>query len=84
MKCRHCGSVLSLPLVDLGSAPPSNAYLSEHTLHALPKLSEFDESNYQCGFTLLFKVDTSASVRRESNFWAKRKAKVNCCRSKQS
>lgn len=33
MKCRHCGSELKLPLVDLGSAPPSNAYLTEHTLH---------------------------------------------------
>jgi SAM-dependent methyltransferase len=32
MKCRHCGSKLGLPLVDLGSAPPSNAYLTEQTL----------------------------------------------------
>lgn len=28
MKCRHCGSELHLPFLDLGSAPPSNAYLS--------------------------------------------------------
>jgi SAM-dependent methyltransferase len=28
MKCRHCGSLLDLSLVDLGSAPPSNAYLT--------------------------------------------------------
>lgn len=28
MKCRHCGHLLQLPLIDLGSAPPSNAYLS--------------------------------------------------------
>ncbi|MHB8544772.1 MAG: methyltransferase domain-containing protein [Leptospirales bacterium] len=34
MKCRHCGSHLSLPLVNLGTAPPSNAYLSEPDLHA--------------------------------------------------
>ncbi len=34
MKCRHCGAALSLPLIDLGSAPPSNAYLSEAALHA--------------------------------------------------
>ena len=33
MKCRHCGSDLRLPLVDLGSAPPSNAYLTEEMLH---------------------------------------------------
>lgn len=32
MKCRHCGSELDLPLVDLGSAPPSNAYLTEQKL----------------------------------------------------
>ena len=32
MKCRHCETDLSLPLIDLGSAPPSNAYLTEKTL----------------------------------------------------
>lgn len=32
MKCRHCGAGLELPLIDLGSAPPSNAYLTEQTL----------------------------------------------------
>ncbi len=37
MKCRHCGSELKLSLVDLGSAPPSNSYLSEQTLHAPEK-----------------------------------------------
>jgi hypothetical protein len=29
MKCRHCRAPLTLTFVDLGSAPPSNAYLSE-------------------------------------------------------
>lgn len=37
MKCRHCGSQLKLPLVDLGSAPPSNAYLTKQSLHVLEK-----------------------------------------------
>lgn len=37
MKCRHCGTSLTLPLVDLGSAPPSNAYLIERTLHVPEK-----------------------------------------------
>lgn len=32
MKCRHCGSQLDLVMVDLGRAPPSNAYLSEQAL----------------------------------------------------
>ena len=34
MNCRHCDAPLSLSLVDLGSAPPSNAYLTAQTLHA--------------------------------------------------
>lgn len=29
MKCRHCHASLTLSFVDLGSAPPSNAYLTE-------------------------------------------------------
>lgn len=37
MKCRHCGSELSLPFIDLGSAPPSNAYLSEEAMCAPEK-----------------------------------------------
>lgn len=32
MKCRHCGQPLHLTFLDLGSAPPSNAYLSEAAL----------------------------------------------------
>ena len=34
MKCRHCGSGLNLRFLDLGSAPPSNAYLSLEALSA--------------------------------------------------
>lgn len=37
MKCRHCGADLSLPFIDLGSAPPSNAYLTEEALRAPEK-----------------------------------------------
>lgn len=37
MKCRHCHSEIKLPLLDLGSAPPSNAYLSEQNLHSPEK-----------------------------------------------
>jgi SAM-dependent methyltransferase len=33
VKCRHCESEVQLPFVDLGSAPPSNAYLTEETLN---------------------------------------------------
>jgi SAM-dependent methyltransferase len=37
MKCRHCKANLTLPFIDLGSAPPSNAYLTEKTLKAPEK-----------------------------------------------
>ena len=32
MSCRHCGASLRLPFLDLGSAPPSNAYLRSECL----------------------------------------------------
>ena len=34
MKCRHCDSELRLPFLDLGSSPPSNAYLTAAGLRA--------------------------------------------------
>jgi SAM-dependent methyltransferase len=37
MKCRHCNTELNLTLIDLGSAPPSNAYLTEQSLRAPEK-----------------------------------------------
>jgi len=33
MRCRHCGTELSVVFIDLGSAPPSNAYLKPEDLH---------------------------------------------------
>lgn len=33
MKCRHCNAELKLTFIDLGNAPPSNAYLTEEKLH---------------------------------------------------
>jgi 2-polyprenyl-3-methyl-5-hydroxy-6-metoxy-1,4-benzoquinol methylase len=34
MSCRHCSAALSLELIDLGSSPPSNAYLTALMLSA--------------------------------------------------
>ncbi len=34
MKCRHCGSKSLSPFLDLGTAPPSNSYLSQEQLRA--------------------------------------------------
>lgn len=33
MKCRHCNTELTLPLIDLGTSPPSNAYVTQEALH---------------------------------------------------
>ena len=38
MKCRHCLTPLTLSFIDLGFAPPSNAYLTPELLH-VPELS---------------------------------------------
>lgn len=37
MKCRHCGVPLEHTFLDLGFAPPSNAYLTEAELHQAEK-----------------------------------------------
>lgn len=37
MKCRHCNAELTLTFVDMGAAPPSNAYLTTDTMHAPEK-----------------------------------------------
>jgi predicted TPR repeat methyltransferase len=37
LKCRHCNTGLELTLIDLGNAPPSNAYLTESTLRVPEK-----------------------------------------------
>lgn len=37
MRCRHCGAEVSLTMIDLGSAPPSNAYLTKESLQSPEK-----------------------------------------------
>ena len=37
MKCRHCGSTHMVPFLDLGTAPPSNSYISADARH-MPEL----------------------------------------------
>ena len=37
MKCRHCGNELTHTFIDLGSSPPSNAYLTQEMLKAPEK-----------------------------------------------
>ncbi len=37
MKCRHCQTELTLPLIDLGTSPPSNSYVTSKTIHGPEK-----------------------------------------------
>lgn len=37
MKCRHCQTELNLPLIDLGTSPPSNSYVTKKTIHSPEK-----------------------------------------------
>lgn len=37
MKCRHCHTELTLPLIDLGTSPPSNSYVTSKTIHGPEK-----------------------------------------------
>ena len=37
MKCRHCGANVTVPFLDLGSSPPSNAYLDSSMLQGPEK-----------------------------------------------
>lgn len=37
MKCRHCQTELTLTLIDLGTSPPSNSYVTNKTIHGPEK-----------------------------------------------
>jgi SAM-dependent methyltransferase len=55
MKCRHCAADLRDVFVDLGAAPPSNAFLREQDL-TLPEM-HFPLKVYTCGLCHLVQVD---------------------------
>lgn len=55
MKCRHCEAPLRDVFIDLGSAPPSNAFLREQDLEQ-PEL-HFPLKVYACGECRLVQVD---------------------------
>ena len=55
MKCRHCQSPLEHVFLDLGFAPPSNAYLSKADLHA-PEIY-FPLKLFVCGKCWLVQTD---------------------------
>ena len=37
MKCRHCQTELTSTLIDLGTSPPSNSYITNKTIHGPEK-----------------------------------------------
>ena len=53
MNCQHCGNKLKNLVIDLGSQPPSNSYLSEIDL----KRRNLFSSQSLCMFKLLFGAD---------------------------
>lgn len=55
MKCRHCEAPLRDVFIDLGSAPPSNAFLREQDLNQ-PEL-HFPLKVYTCGECRLVQID---------------------------
>ena len=64
MKCRHCAQTLQYCCLDLGCAPPSNAYLTPAQLHA-PEL-HFPLRLYVCD--VCFLVQTEDFAQREFLF----------------
>jgi SAM-dependent methyltransferase len=64
MKCRHCHGLLEQVFIDLGFAPPSNAYLNEEDLHK-PELY-FPLKVFACGHCGL--VQTEGYARADELF----------------
>ena len=60
MKCRHCGELLETTFIDLGFAPPSNAYLSKGDLD-LPEIN-FPLKIYVCSNCWLVQTHDYAEV----------------------
>ncbi len=92
MKCRHCGSSLRLPFLDLGSAPPSNAYLRAQDLQApetwYPLRLLVCESCWlvqtedHAGREQLFDADYAYFSSYSSSWLAHAKAYVHCMRER--
>jgi len=55
MKCSHCGADVTLTLIDLGSAPPSNAYLTKLTVRRPEKW--FPLKVFVCGSCWLVQAE---------------------------
>lgn len=61
MKCRHCGTQLEAPFVDLGYSPPSNAYLAEDEL-SKPE-TYYPLRLYVCEHCFLVQTEDYASAK---------------------
>lgn len=64
MNCRGCGAALSLPLIDLGTSPPSNAYLRAEQLDSAEQWVPLKVQVCQCCWL----VQTEDYTRADSLF----------------
>jgi SAM-dependent methyltransferase len=64
VNCRHCGEPLTIPFVDLGFAPPSNAYLTDDDLGRAERY--YPLKLFVCGHCWL--VQTEDYAARETLF----------------
>jgi SAM-dependent methyltransferase len=63
VKCRHCASALQDVFVDLGAAPPSNAFLREQDLKAAePYFPLLAHTCHRCGLVQLDEVQSRRSL----------------------
>ena len=74
MKCRHCGAELRLPFLDLGVAPPSNAYLTADKLPGRPParhppIPTTSQSGKVVVLAMIFSRKCLGFERIGSNFW---------------
>ncbi|WP_426113123.1 methyltransferase domain-containing protein [Pseudomonas sp. DSP3-2-2] len=60
MNCRGCGTLLNLPLIDLGTAPPSNAYLRPEQLEVAEQWVPLKVQVCQCCWLVQTEDYTSA------------------------
>ena len=74
MKCRHCNAQLEHVFLDLGFAPPSNAYLSAEALRA-PEVT-FPLKLYVCDSCWLVQTEDYAKAEElfSGDFWTGRQA----------
>ena len=68
MNCRGCGTLLNLPLIDLGTAPPSNAYLRPEQLEVAEQWVPLKVQVCQCCWLVQTEDYTSAESLFDADY----------------